>query len=87
MGYEVSIKAAKDRFGELVRAVERGEAVTITRNGKPVVDMNPHRPKGGFNRAALEKWKADRGITHLAGPYDGDFDEPFDEDFLIKPSL
>jgi prevent-host-death family protein len=86
MGYEVSIKAAKDRLSELVRDAEAGQTSIITRNGKPVADIVPHRPKrGGLNRAALERWKAERGITHLAGPYDGDFDAPFDEDFLIKP--
>jgi antitoxin (DNA-binding transcriptional repressor) of toxin-antitoxin stability system len=87
MGYEVSIKAAKDRLSELGRMADAGEQVIITKYGKPAYELAPVRKRGGINRAALERWKAERGITSLAGPYDGDFDAPFDEDFLIKPSL
>ncbi len=87
MGYEVSIKAAKDRLSELGRMVDAGEQVIITKHGKPAYELAPIRKRGGFNRAGLEKWKAERGIEFLAGPYDGDFDAPFDEDFLIKPSI
>jgi hypothetical protein len=34
----VSIAEAKDRLPQLIRAVERGEHVTITRHGKPVLE-------------------------------------------------
>lgn len=87
MGYEVSIKVAKDRLSEIIRGVENGRTTTITRNGKAIADIVPHKARRGFNREALEKWKAERGYTHFAESYDGDFDAPFDEDFLIKPSL
>lgn len=30
--------------GEIVRRVEAGESFTVTRNGKPVADLVPHRP-------------------------------------------
>lgn len=36
---------AKQRFSELVAAVEAGEEVRITRHGKEVVRMLPVRPK------------------------------------------
>ncbi|QGK68448.1 type II toxin-antitoxin system prevent-host-death family antitoxin [Allosaccharopolyspora coralli] len=29
---------------EIVRRVEAGESFTVTRNGKPVADLVPHRP-------------------------------------------
>jgi prevent-host-death family protein len=45
---QISIAEAKNRFSQLVRAVEQGEFVLITRNGKPVAQLAPpppsHRP-------------------------------------------
>ena len=85
MGYEVSIKIAKDRLSELVRDAEQGRTSVITRNGKPVADIVPHQPKKGFDRAALQRWKAERGYDRLVGPAVGNFDDPLDEDVLSKP--
>ena len=36
---DVSIAEAKNRLPELIRAVESGETVVITRHGKPVVQL------------------------------------------------
>jgi len=41
----VSMKEAKDRLTALARLVEKGETVVVTRNGKPVLDLVPHRAK------------------------------------------
>ena len=38
---DVSISEAKNRFTHLVRAVEQGESVVITRNGKAVAQLTP----------------------------------------------
>jgi prevent-host-death family protein len=38
---DVSVAKAKDRFTELLRAVEQGEIVVITRHGKPVAQLGP----------------------------------------------
>jgi len=38
---DVSIAEAKNRLTQLVRAVEEGEPVVITRNGKPVAQLTP----------------------------------------------
>jgi prevent-host-death family protein len=38
---QVSIAEAKNRLPELIRAVEAGEQVVITRHGKPVAQLNP----------------------------------------------
>jgi prevent-host-death family protein len=38
---DVSIAEAKNRFSQLVRAAEGGEAVVITRNGRPVAQLIP----------------------------------------------
>lgn len=38
---DVSIVEAKNRFTELIRAVEDGQEVVITRHGKPVAQIGP----------------------------------------------
>ena len=38
---DVSIAEAKNRLPELIRAVESGEKVIITRHGKPVAQIAP----------------------------------------------
>ncbi len=38
---DVSIAEAKNRLPELIRAVEAGGAVVITRHGKPVAQLMP----------------------------------------------
>ena len=38
---DVSIADAKNRLTQLVRAVEEGESIVITRNGKPVAQLTP----------------------------------------------
>ena len=38
---DVSIAEAKNRLPELIRAVESGESVVITRHGKPVAQISP----------------------------------------------
>lgn len=81
----VSIKDAKNRLTELARKVEQGETVTITRNGKPVADLVPHRSKGGYDPVAVEAYLRERGISNPFPYIAPDFDEPLAEDFLLKP--
>ena len=38
---EVSMAEAKNRLTELIRAVEAGEQIVITRHGKPVAQLTP----------------------------------------------
>lgn len=44
MGMNVSVAEAKNRLPELIRAVENGEEVVITRHGKPVAQLAPLSP-------------------------------------------
>jgi prevent-host-death family protein len=41
---DVSIAEAKNKLTKLLRAVEEGESVVITRNGKPVAQLAPPPP-------------------------------------------
>lgn len=81
----VSIKEAKDRLTALARLVEKGEKVVITRNGKPILDLVPHRETGGIDIEAGKDFLRQRGVTQAAPSIADDFDEPLAEDFLLKP--
>lgn len=80
----VSIKQAKDRLTALARLVEKGETVVITRNGKPVLDLIPHRGKT-LNLEAGQKFLKQRGVKEIFPFVADDFDAPLPEDFLLKP--
>lgn len=81
----VSMKEAKDRLTQLARLVEKGETVTVTRHGQPVLDLVPHRKKGGIDFEALERYKREHGIEKFVTYIPDDFDDPLPEDFLLKP--
>lgn len=82
---QVPIKEAKNKLTSLVREVEAGGRVTITRNGNPVAELVPYRKAGGLDFAAIKEWKKRRGVDRIFGPIPDDFDDPLPEDFLITP--
>lgn len=45
IGMDVSVAEAKNRLSELIRAVENGEPVVITRKGRPVAQLMPAPPQ------------------------------------------
>lgn len=81
----VSIKDAKNRLTQLARLVEQGETVIVTRNGRPVLDLVPHRPRGGLDVAAGDAFLLERGVRELFPFVAEDFDEPLPEDILLRP--
>jgi prevent-host-death family protein len=81
----VSIKQAKDRLTALARLVEKGETVTVTRNGQPVIDLVPHKKKAGLDLEAGREFLRSRGVNKLVNSIADDFDEPLPEDFLLRP--
>jgi prevent-host-death family protein len=81
----ISIREAKNRLTELAREVEEGETITITRNGKPVADLVPHKKRGGLRWEAIDEFKRKYKIGRIVGPIPDDFDDPLPEDFLIRP--
>lgn len=46
---EIDVFEATNRLGQLLDLVERGEAVVITRHGKPIARLMP--PRTAINRA------------------------------------
>jgi prevent-host-death family protein len=81
----VSIKEAKDRLPALAREAEGGERIVITRNGRPVVDLVPHRQGAGIRWDAIHKFREERGIERIFGEMSPDFDDPLPEDVLLRP--
>ncbi|WHO74816.1 type II toxin-antitoxin system Phd/YefM family antitoxin [Rhizobium sp. BT03] len=81
----VSIRDAKNRLTELAREVEEGETIVVTRNGRPVFDLVPHRKRGGLDLEAGQAYLRARGITNPVPFIADDFDDPLPEDFLLKP--
>jgi prevent-host-death family protein len=81
----VSIRDAKNRLTELAREVEDGETITVTRNGKPVFDLVPHRKPKGLRWEAIDEFKRKHKIKKIVLRIADDFDEPLPEDFLIRP--
>lgn len=81
----VSIRDAKNRLTELARTVEGGETIVVTRNGRPVLDLVPHKPRGGLRLEALAEFKRRNGIKRVMMSIPADFDEPLPEDVLLKP--
>ena len=62
---DVSIAEAKNRLPQLIRAVEGGETVVITRHGKPVAQLTPPPPE----RRHIQ-WGTMRGRIHLKPGWD-----------------
>lgn len=67
----VSVSEAKARFTELLRKVESGEEIVVTRHGKEIAQIGPRRRKltpeeklAGIRRAqALAKGKFEPGFS------------------------
>jgi len=56
---DIGVTEAKDRLSELLDRVQRGEAVTITRDGKPTATVNPAAATPAFDREARRKLVAE----------------------------
>ena len=55
---EIQATQAKTRLAELLRVVERGETVAITRHGKPVAHLMPAPAQDRANRErAVERFR------------------------------
>ena len=75
---DVSIAEAKNRLPELIRAVESGEKVIITRHGKPVAQITPPPPK-----SRKIQWGSMRDRIRLLPGWD----EPVDLDRFLAGDL
>lgn len=72
---DVSVAEAKNRLSELLRSVEEGEPVVITRNGKPVAQLIPPPPA-----KRVVRFDTMRGKIHFKPGWD----DPIDEDKFLS---
>ncbi len=72
---DISIAEAKNRLPELIRAVENGEQVVITRHGKPVAQITPPPPE-----RRKVRFDGMRGRIHLKPGWD----DPIDLDKFLS---
>lgn len=81
----VSIREAKNRLTELAREVERGETILVTRNGSPILELTPHRPRKGLRLQGIDEFKRKHGLETIVAFIADDFDDQLPEDFLLHP--
>jgi len=81
----ISIRDAKNRLTELAREVEEGETIVVTRNGRPILDLVPHRPRKGLRLEAIDEFKRKHKVKTIVSYIADDFDKPLPEDFLVRP--
>lgn len=54
---DVTIRDLRNRGGDVVDRVQRGERLTVTRDGRPVAELVPVRPAGADASVLLERWR------------------------------
>lgn len=65
MRRKVELREVGDRTDELLDRVEQGETIVITRRGKPVAELVPHRPGAG-------RWLTPAEVMEIRGIAAGD---------------
>ncbi|WP_375427367.1 type II toxin-antitoxin system Phd/YefM family antitoxin [uncultured Sphingomonas sp.] len=77
---EMSVREARAQFAHALSFAERGERVTITKNGTPVAELGPPTlKKGGLDWDRLERVRREMGLDKL--PPDPRSDEEWLADF------
>ena len=57
-----NIYHAKTHLSQLLEEVQAGEEVVIAKNGKPIADLTPHRPKK--NKITFGVWQNKPGVAY-----------------------
>ena len=53
---EVSIRELRNHGGEVIERVERGERLTVTRDGRRVAELRPLERPRATARVLVERW-------------------------------
>jgi antitoxin (DNA-binding transcriptional repressor) of toxin-antitoxin stability system len=79
MAREITVRELRDNSGDVMRALDRGEAFVVTRNGVPVGELTP--PRGPRFVAAGAVLDAFAGAAAIAADrFRADIDAAFDHD-------
>jgi prevent-host-death family protein len=53
VGRAITQRELRNQSGEIMRALDQGESFTVTRNGVPVGELSPTRPRQVVDRDAV----------------------------------
>lgn len=76
---KMSVREARAQFATALAAVEKGESVTITKNGKAVAELGPPKPKkGGLDWDKLREASKKSGLDKYNDEdlWPAEFDDP-----------
>ena len=73
---ELSLREAKARLSELVKAARDGERVIITRHGRPAAELVRCDRRGGIDFDKLEQTRRRLGIVDDGEGWPEEFDDP-----------
>ena len=74
---KMSVREARAQFASALAAVENGESVTITKNGKAVAELGPPKSKkGGLDFDKLREVSKQFGWENATVVFDPEFDDP-----------
>ncbi len=73
---ELSLREAKARLSELVKAARDGERVIITRHGRPAAELVRCDRRGGIDFDKLEETRRRLGIVDDGEGWPEEFDDP-----------
>ena len=62
---KMSVREARANFAHALDAAERGEQVSITRNGKTVAELVPAKKKVGFDFEHNERVRKELGLDKI----------------------
>lgn len=63
----MSVREARAQFAAAIAAAQRGERVTITKNGEAVAEIGPPAPQARLDWAALERFRRGKGWGVASG--------------------
>ncbi|TGX52751.1 type II toxin-antitoxin system prevent-host-death family antitoxin [Sphingomonas gei] len=75
---KMSVREARANFATALEAAEKGERVTITKNGKAIAELGPpQQPKKGFDFERAARVRKEMGLDKLDfDPWPAEFDDP-----------
>lgn len=76
---QLSVREARAQFAAALTAVENGERVTITKNGKPIAELGPPTRGNTFNWERMLQIRKEMGFDKL--PPDTRSEEEWFADF------
>ena len=84
LAMDVSIAEAENKLPELIRAMESGEKVVITRDGKPVAQLAPAEPEPSTS----DEGRGVRlGTMRDRIKFNPGWDDPIDEDKFLAGDI